>query len=53
MQFEILKGERNISCKYFQEKIAKQTIFFDASLIKIGREIRKLQWFENIKNCRH
>ena len=30
-----------------------QTIYFDASFIKICREIRKLQRFEYIKNSRH
>ena len=35
------------------EKSAKQAIYFDASFIKIGWEIRKLQWFEYIQNGRH
>ena len=37
----------------FPGKSAKQTIYFDASFIKIGQEIRKLQWFEYFQNGRH
>ena len=32
---------------------AKQTIYFDASFIRIDREIRNLQCFEYIQNARH
>ena len=44
-----VKGKGNESCKCFLEKIAKQTIYYDASFIKISREIGKLQWFEIFK----
>ena len=44
-----VKGKGNESCKCFLEKRAKQTIYCDASFIKISREIGKLQWFEIFK----
>ena len=43
-----LKGERNISCKYILEQSASRAIYFDARVLKIGLEIRKLWWFEYI-----
>ena len=42
-------GKGNESCKCFLEKRAKQTIYYDASFIKISWEIGKLQWFKIFK----
>ena len=47
--YKFFKGEHNISLiKCVGVKWHLQDIYADASFIKFGLEIRKLQWFEYI-----
>ena len=51
--YKFFKGEHISLLKFVGVKWHLQHIYADASFIKFGLEIRKLQWFEYVQNDRH